>query len=79
MNPSKRLGEEIEVLVKEGRTSEILSLIQHFAADRYREGYKHALANYATWQDGEQYVGVLRTPLKVALDEVDNSQVPIIY
>lgn len=37
----------------------------------YREGYKHAVENYAVWKDGEQFVGVLRRPLKKVLEEVD--------
>ena len=45
----------------------------------YKEGYKDAVRNYAVWNNGDQFVGVLKKPLENVLTEVDKSQIPIIY
>lgn len=45
----------------------------------YRQGYIDAITNYAVWRDGEQYVGVLQTPLKEVIEEVKEKEIPIKY
>ena len=45
----------------------------------YKEGYKDAVRNYAVWNNGDQFVGVLKKPLENVLEEVDASKVPIVY
>ena len=41
--------------------------------ESYREGYKDAVKNYSIWKDGEQLVGCMATPLKVVINEINNS------
>ncbi len=40
---------------------------------KYKEGYSDAIKNYAVWNNGEQFVGVMRRPLKTVLQEVEES------
>jgi len=44
----------------------------------YREGYKHALQNHATWHSGRQLVAGIH-PLDKMLAEADTFPVPKVY
>ena len=45
----------------------------------YRQGYIDAMRNYAVWNDGVQYVGVMRRPLQEAIDEFNKQAIPVRY
>ena len=58
---------------------EVRSLAKEVDEASYKKGYSHAVSNYAIWRDGQRYVGVLQTPLEKVLEEVKQSQIPIVY
>lgn len=73
------LSLEIQALVRVGNTESVGDLLRNLAEEEYRDGYKQAVTNYAVWQNGEQFVGVKRRPLKAVLTEVDEASIPIIW
>ena len=44
--------------------------------EKFIEGYKQALRDYAWWKDGVQYVGCGVKTLKIALYEIDSKDKP---
>ncbi len=45
----------------------------------YRMGYEDAVGNYAVWNDGVQYVGAMRRPLREVLADFKNKDIPLRY
>ena len=41
--------------------------------DIYKQGYIDGLTAFAWWKDGVQYVGTSQTPLKKAIDTMEES------
>lgn len=67
MTPKEKLDELKAVLQQDGDRlllDDILNIVKNNA---YDAGFVDAVTLYAIWNDGEQLVGTLRTPLKQAL------------
>lgn len=45
----------------------------------YRIGYADAVRNFATWRNGDQFVGALQRNVKIVLAEFQNAKVPERY
>lgn len=75
------LCEEGLALAKEGDTliQQRLEIEQMVSESSYRAGYIDALSNYAVWNNGVQYVGVLRRPLTEVIAEFSQQQIPVRY
>lgn len=55
--------------------SDVLAALEN----AYREGYEDGVRNYATWRNGEQFVGALNRPLKGVLAEDSQKPIPVRY
>lgn len=82
-NEEETVDEGIERLVGDARISDGLSRVDlplpEIHEDSYRKGYRDALANYATWKNGEQLVGAMQRPLKEVIASDEQHPVPVRY
>lgn len=63
--------QRIEIDLANGDPVEAFVLLNEIVCEGVKAGYKAAVTDLAIWNDGEQFVGVMRTPLPTALKEVD--------
>lgn len=67
----------ISIDLNQDHYDDALLLLNTVMCDAVRVGYKLAVTEFATWNNGEQLVGALEIPLREVIEMIDNSKVVI--